>query len=439
MTSSPHRSLLWIGLGVGAVILIFGLGAMNQKATELIGGDGFREMLDKETSKGMHLEATYAPLTRDGWLGMRTDSFHGEKGEKTIVSMDAHGVTGWFNPLGIGFRRWQVNDIQIKSGTVKLQKTEPKPGEPKGPSPIPWWAIFWPYRVYLEDVKVDDADVLFDLQKKESGIYHTFLEITPNGRDFEYDGRGGTFKTPMTPELNLQHVHLLVRKPRLYCPVFILGDDPAHPEEQMSVHGEAGLQDDRSMDISAKIDSMQVAPWVPERTRPYVRGQMSGNLKYHSSGTGLETAEATGNLSVANAVLHDLPLVKEYVRLTACPNPGDLNLKVCQTDIHYDKGAITAEHLQIECPGVFKLEGSVTMAKDKNLSGEFRLGLTEPYTKWLPTAQTAIFTDPDGDYRSTVIHISGTSERPKQDLSGRVMKEIEKSPMTELKLFFRAL
>ena len=76
---------------------------------------------------------------------------------------------------------------QARSG---CRKTDAKPGEPKGPPPIPWWAIFWPYRVQLEDVKCDDADVLFKLQEKESGIYHTFLEITPNGHDFEYDGKG---------------------------------------------------------------------------------------------------------------------------------------------------------------------------------------------------------------------------------------------------------
>jgi hypothetical protein len=415
------------------------LSALNQKATDLIDGDGFRQMLDQETSKGMHFEANYAPLVRDGWLGLRTDSFHGDKGEKTIVSMDAHGVTGWFNPLGIGLRRWQVDDIHIQSGTVKLQKTEPTPGAPKGPSPIPWSALFWPYRVYLEDIKVDDADVLFDLQKKESGIYHTFLEITPNGRDFEYDGKGGTFQTPMTPALHLEHVHLLVRKPKLYCPVFILGDDPAHPEHHVSIHGEAGLQDDRSITVSAKIDSIQIGPWLGEKMRDHVLGQMSGQLDYHSTGTGLETASAKGALTVANGILHDLPVVKEYVKLTHCPDPGDLHLQVCQTDITYDQGALTAENFKIECPGVFKLEGTVTMAKDKTLSGQFQLGLTEPYTKWLPTAQTAIFTQTDGAYRTTTVHVSGTSEKPVQDLSPRVIREIEKSPLTEIKLFFRAL
>ncbi len=45
-------------------------------------------------------------------------------------------------------------------------------------------------------MKADDASILWKLKDQESGIYDTFLEITPNGRDFEYDVRGGQLKTP---------------------------------------------------------------------------------------------------------------------------------------------------------------------------------------------------------------------------------------------------
>ena len=250
----------WIIGGAILVAAIIGLAILNDKATPIIEGEKFRTMLDKETSKGMKFDGHYAPLTRVGLLGIHTDSFHGDKGQKTIVSIDAKDVGGWFNPWGLGFRRWQINDLHIKSGTVWLQKTEAKPGESKGPAPIPWTAIFWPYRVHLENVKCDDADVLFKLRDKESGLYHIFLEITPNGRDFEYDGKGGTFKTPATPELTLEHVHLLVRKPKLYVRTFVLGDDTAHPEERMTVNGAPGC---RTTGPSARRRRSSRCRWRP--------------------------------------------------------------------------------------------------------------------------------------------------------------------------------
>jgi hypothetical protein len=437
--SYRRHPLFWIDLLIGIVVFSLCFWALNEKATEFISGKNFRTILNKETSKGLKLEAHYSPLQKVGFLGMHTEAFHGEKGQKTIVSMDAKDIDGWFNPLGIGMRQWQVNDIHIKSGTVWLQKTEAEPGEPKAAPPIPWWAFFWPYRVELEDVKVDDADVLFNLKKKESGIYHTFLEITPNGHDFEYDGKGGVFKTPMSPPLNLQHVHLLIRKPRLYCPTFILGVDADHPDQQIQVTGDAGLQDDRSIHLAVKINSVRVAPFFPENLQDHILGHMSGHLDYRSTGTGLETAEGKGTIDMAGLVLHELAIIRQYVKTTGCPDPGDLHLQVCQSDLRWQQGAIIVENLKVECPGVFKLSGTVNIAKDKALTGELRLGMADAYIKWLPHAKKEIFTDAEGGYNTTTIHLSGTMAKPHQDLSVRVLKQVEDSPATAVRLFFNSL
>jgi hypothetical protein len=440
MRPRSRSPAFWIVGGLLAILLVAcGAIPLYGRITRWIEGDGFRALLDRETSKGLKFQAHYASMERVGLLGLHTDSFHGEKGTKTIVTMDAHDISGWFNPLGIALRHWEIHAIRIKSGTVMLQKTEATPGEPKGQKPIPWTALFWPYRVELEDVKVGDADVLFHLQEKESGIYHTVLEITPNGRDFEYDAQGGIFRTPMTPPLNIARIHLLIRKPRLYCPIFVLKDDPEHPEEQLQITGDAGLQDDRSIHVAADLKSLSIPPWLPEKYRANVLGHANGHLDYHSTGTGLETAEGRGSIESADAVLHDLPIVQQYVKITGSPDPGDLHLRICRSDLKWEQGAVTLEKIDAECAGVFKLTGNVTMAKDGTLSGELRLGLTGSYIKWLPTAKTAIFTEADGDYSTTTIHISGTAKKPVQDLSSRVLKELAKSPGTAIKLFFNAL
>ncbi|HEY0258157.1 MAG TPA: hypothetical protein VGC39_11985, partial [Candidatus Methylacidiphilales bacterium] len=383
---------------------------------------------------GLKLDGQYSPLTRVGLLGMKGDLFTGTNGQKTIVSLDCHEISGWFNPLGIAFHRWQMDDLHVKWGTVVLQKTEAVPGEkPKG---MPWWEIFWPYRVHLEDVKVDDACALWKLKDQDSGIYHAFLEITPNGHDFEYDARGGDFKTPLTPPLKLSHLHMLIRKPRLYCDELLLGEDATQSGGQVRISGDAGLQEDRSIKLAVDLTSLKIAPWLPENLRGHVLGHFSGHLDYASTGSSLDTASGDGHFDVADAVLHQLPPLQHYITLTGSPDPGDLPLKVCQTDVTLKEGAITAENLQIESPGVFRVRGTIEVAKDKTLSGSLTLGLTDPYLKWLPNARQTIFTQDDGDYRVTTIELSGTLEHPKEDLSPRVMAQIQKSPGTELKLFF---
>ena len=434
-----RKPLVIAAAGVGGIALVALILAVNGWATSWVEGPSFEAMLDKETSKGLKLQGQYASLNRVGELGLHTDSFTGTNGFKTIVSLQANDVSGTFNPLGILLRRWEIDSIHIASGTVMLQKTEPTPGAPKGVPWPPWWALFWPYRVHLADVKVDEANILWHLQDKESGIYKTFLEITPNGRDYEYDGRGGVFKTPISPDLNVVHAHVLIRKPRLYCSEFILGDDSAHPEEQLRLEGDAGLQDDRSMTLKIDLTSLKVAPWLPEKIRPHVAGQVSGHFDYNSSGTGLETGHGHGSLSVLDGVLSGLPQVHQYVTLTGSPDPGNMTLKVCKAAVRWEAGAMTAQDIEVECEGVFRLTGSMTIAADKTLSGQVELGLTDPYIHWLPTARSAIFTRDEGPYHFTTVHFSGTAQQPVQDLSPRIAHEVGKSPLLALKLFFNQI
>jgi hypothetical protein len=411
---------------------------LNEKISPWINGPGFNAMLDQETSKGLKFEGHYENLQRVGIFGLKAGDFHGKNGSRTIVSIDAHDITGSFNPLGMIFRNWEVDDVHLQTGTVMLQKTEPIPGAPKNAPWPPWTAIVWPYRVQLQDVKVDDARILFHLKEKESGIYDTFLEITPNGHDFEYDARGGEFRSPLTPALKVRHAHLLIRRPRLYCSEFVLGDDDAHPEETIRLVGAAGLQDDRAMKLKIDLNAVNVSPWFPPGQRAHILGHASGHFDYESSGTGLETAQGKGSLTVADGLLHALKPVVQYIKITGSPDPGDLPLKTCRADVRWDMGAITLDQIDVESEGVFHLTGTITITADKSLSGQIELGLTDPYLKWLPTARTAIFTRDDGPYHFATVQLSGTAQKPQQDLSDRVSKEVSKSPLIALKLFFNS-
>jgi hypothetical protein len=433
-----RRALIPLVGGGILLALIVAAFFLNRAATGLIEGAGFHAMLEKETAKGLHFDtALYAPIKRVGIFGIGADWGAGQKGRKTIVALEGNQVTGAFNPLGIFLRRWQIQFLHFASGSVWLQKTEAKPNEPKAPGQ-PWYLFFWPDHVYLKDIRIDDSNVFFQLQNKESGIHDTFLEITPNGRDFEYDAKGGTFTTPDTPRLNVEHIHLLVRKPRLFCPTMILGDDPAHPEEQVRIHGEAGLKEERGITASADFASLQVAPWLPEKMRENLRGHFSGHFDYKSTGTGLETAKASGHLSLAGGVIHNLKAWRTFVAATKSPDPGDVPLDVCQTDVKLENGAISLENLEVESKGIFHLAGHATMAKDKTLSGELQLGVTDAYLKWLPSTETKIFTRVEGHYHVAVIQLSGTSKKPQQDLSPRIVKEIGNHPFVALKLFLNS-
>jgi hypothetical protein len=148
-----------VAIVLATVVIAVGVAIplLNPRLTRYVESDAFRAELEKQTAKGLHFPAgTYAPIRRTGFLSAASDGFRAQNGRKALTSMEAHGITARFNPLGVFLRRWQLDEVHINGGEVGIQTYEPKPE----PSPSkPWYHIFLPDRVYLRRVWSEPADV----------------------------------------------------------------------------------------------------------------------------------------------------------------------------------------------------------------------------------------------------------------------------------------
>src|SRR6476646_9771762 len=190
---------------VAGIILL-----LSPRLPPYVESDAFRAELEKQTAKGLHFPATkYSPIRRTGFFSAASDGFQARNGRKAMTSLDAHGITARFDPLGVFLRRWQLDEVHIDGGEVGIQTYEPKP-EPKPAKP--WYHIFLPDRVYLKRVWSDNVDVTWPIRDEKGGIYRTHLEVTPHGRDFEYHANGGVLKNPPMPKLGVKQIHLLITR-----------------------------------------------------------------------------------------------------------------------------------------------------------------------------------------------------------------------------------
>src|SRR5436190_847494 len=120
------------GRAIATVAILLILGAigiawLNPRLTHHIESDHFRAELAKETAKGLHFPSgQYAPIHWTGFLSATSDGFRARNGRKAMKSMDAHGITARFNPLGFFLRRWQLDDVHIRSGEVEIQTYAPR-------------------------------------------------------------------------------------------------------------------------------------------------------------------------------------------------------------------------------------------------------------------------------------------------------------------------
>ncbi|MEN3368334.1 MAG: hypothetical protein V7609_477 [Verrucomicrobiota bacterium] len=423
-----------VALVIGAILLAAGvcIALLNPRLTRYVESDAFRAELEKQTAKGLHFPSgTYSPIRRTGFLSVASDGFRAETGRKALTSLDAHGLTAQFNPLGVFLRRWQVDEVHIDGGEVGIQTYEPTPE----PSPgKPWYHVFLPQRVHLQKVWSEPADVTWRFRNEKGGFFGTRLLITPHGRDFEYQATGGTMRGALIPDLPLRHTHLLITKTLLT--LYRLDLAPA-PESDgfIQAEGTAGTREDKRVDFKLKFGKLPVRAWLPASWHDHVSGLAAGDVHWRGANPKLETSEVQGSFKIDNGRVGRLPFLEKLSTITGKKSIEQLELSECSAEVDWKSPMLEIKNVAIEDKGKFRIEGLVSI-REKSLGGAIQLGLSREYLAWLPHAEEVFPTEKAG-YLWTTVHLSGTIDNPGQDLSPRVIDALKESPGAFLGLVFR--
>lgn len=421
---------------IGGIVIVAGAGLalVNPRLTRYVESDAFRAELEKQTAKGLHFPAgTYAPIRRTGFLSAASDGFRTQNGRKALTTMDAHGITARFNPLGVFLRRWQLDAVHIDGGEVGIQTYEPKPE----PSPSkPWYHVFLPDRVYLRRVWSEPADVTWRLRNEKGGFFGTRLLITPHGRDFEYRATGGTMKGPLIPDLPLRHTHLLITKTLLT--LYTLDLAPGSQSDGfIKAEGTAGTREDKSVDFKIRFGKVPVRDWLPASWQEHVGGVAAGDVHWHGKNPKLETSQVQGSLRVDDGRVRQLPFLEKLSSITGKKSIEQLELSECSAEVDWNSPKVEIKNIAVEDKGKFRIEGSISI-RDKSLGGAIQLGVAREYLEWLPQAEE-VFPNEKAGYLWTTVHLSGTIDKPEQDLSPRIIDALKESPGAFLGLIFRQL
>jgi hypothetical protein len=368
---------------VVAVIVFAAAGVvalLNPRVTRYVESDAFRAELEKQTAKGLHFPGgKYSPIRRTGFLTATSDGFQARNGRKAMTSLDAHGITARFDPLGVFLRRWQLDEVHIDGGEVGIQTYEPK----AEPSPSkPWYHIFLPDRVYLRKVWSEPADVTWRLRNEKGGFFGTRLLITPHGRDFEYRATGGTLKGALIPDLPLRHTHLLITKTLLT--LYDLDLAPRRDSDGfIRAEGTAGTREDKSVDFKLKFEKLPLREWLPGSWRDYVSGSGAGDVHWQGANPKLESSQVNASLRVSAGRVSGLPFLHTLANVTGRKSLEQLTLNECVAELVWKSPLVEIKNIAIEDKGKFRIEGAISI-RDKSLGGAIRLGLAREYLEWLP-------------------------------------------------------
>jgi hypothetical protein len=433
MMRALPRSLFFLLLGLAGAVALMAAAVilLNPQLTRYVESEAFRRELDKQTSKGLHFQGRYEAIKRTGFLSASTEGFSGENGVKAFRTMSTGKVDAKFNPWGILLRRWQLDYIRIPSGRAEIQKYEPKP---ENKPPKPWYAVFLPDRVYLEEVICDSADVTWQLRGRQAGFFNTRLLITPHGRDFEYRASGGALKTGMVPDLTLRQLHLLITKELVTVYDLQLAPSP-ESEGRIQIKGQAGLKQDKSLSATMNFSGVPVGPWIPDAWANLFRGVAAGEVLWEGQDMTLESSSGHGAFRIEGGRVSGAPFLDQAAVLTGKESIEQIKVSRFSFEFEWKYPRAEIRQIDIEAEGAFCLKGAV-LVDNQNLSGSVQLGATPKFLEWLPRAEE-IFAEQRDGYLWTTVNLAGTVQRPREDLSPRVAKLLKRSPGAALGIFFR--
>ena len=433
----PHPSKLLILATAIAIffVIVIAVGAalfFSPLLTRYVESDKFRVAMEEETAKGLHFpQGRYAPIRRTETFTAQSDSFGADNGQKAMKSLDVHGITAKFNPWGVFLRQWRLDAVHVQSSDVEIQiyEAHPEPVRPK-----PWFAIFLPNRVYLKKIQSDQANITWRFRGEQAGFFGTQLLIMPNGRDFEYVATGGRLKMAVVPDLDLRRIHLLITKTLLTLYDLDLASD-SHSDESIRAQGHAGLGQDKSIDVKATFNSVPIRQWLPGEWKGRLKGSAFGDIHWTGKDPKLESSSGAGSLRIENGRIDDVPFLNKLAELARKKSFERLELNECSLDFAWRYPEIEIKDITIEEKGKFRIEGEIS-AKGRLLRGTIKLGLTREYLDWLPNPEE-VFSRRSNGYLWADVHLSGTIDEPRQDLSQRIIELFKESPGAYLSLMFR--
>jgi hypothetical protein len=260
------------------------------------------------------------------------------------------------------------------------------------------------------------------------------LLITPHGRDFEYQASGGTLRGALIPDLPLRHTHLLITKTLLT--LYTLDLEPGPKSDGfIKAEGTAGTREDKSIDFKMKFEKLPVGEWLPASWGDHVGGVATGTAHWSGKRPKLETSQIQGALRIDGGRVRRLPFLEKLGSITGKKSMAELELSECSAEMDWKSPKVEIKNIAIEDKGKFRIEGALFI-REKALGGAIQLGLAREYLEWLPHPEE-VFPRENAGYLWTMVHLSGTIDKPEQDLSPRIIDALEESPGAFLGLIFR--
>jgi len=388
--------------------------------------DEFRSRLSREVSYALGVEGEFSSLSWQG-ASLYSESFDAEGFPgQGIRALQALHIRAEFDLRALFRGRWRIHAIDIQKvdatidpyGEFHFSQSDRRPrllcagiaGSGDGdPGEVGHVVI---HDLSIHTVPELDAMTLDDLQ----------LEIESEGEAWRIRGKNGLISTIGYPAATLKSCDISFLNGNIECRhlELALENDQGHASVSGTVQPAGEQVEEGDVNLEVKLGGLPVSLFLNEDWRARVAGFCEGTFRLRGPLTDGSEIEASGQLSVVHAVLEALPVLNQISTFTGSEQFRRIRLSTAQARISARLDRLTATEIVAESPGLLRIEGMMGV-HNHWMEGRFEVGVAPEHLRWIPGAQTRVFVEERNGYRWADMKISGPSDSPNEDLSGRLL------------------
>jgi hypothetical protein len=402
------------------ILAVVGSGVLYAILGQYLHSEGFRKLLSSEVSKVAKVDGSFSPFR---WEGLAVDTDHFDAtGQGMIRSIRAEGLHTEIGLSGITRGVWEIRDSNIRRIEIDIDARHPE-STPTTETPAPSSKPSAPTHSWLpkefEVQGLDLRDILIRAKLDEGDLTASGIQVRvdPTGGKNAYKATvdGGTIRLPSKI---LPVVHLNRARARYQNDEIFITDASASMFEngRINASGEWNLATKRFA-FEGDATGIRCEDLLNESWAKRLTGTVSSSFTLDRL---TDKTVARGSLNIENGVLTALPLLDSLAAYADTRRFRILNLNQARTDWRYSQGEITLTDLVLSSEGLVHLEGTLII-KNKQLDGRFRLGLAPGTLASIPGAETDVFIPGERGLLWTPLHITGTLDDPKEDLTDRLI------------------
>lgn len=419
MSRRPARSFrgLWISLVILCLLILALFAGASIWFQNFLRSETFRRIVSEKTGAAFQAEATYGPFQ---WVGSSVHSdmldATGEPGSPLQV-LRANQIRAEINWRAVLDGAWRVNQIEVVQLSATLRKADAASlrSEEAPPVPAGGLAALLPQRFELENVNIARTDVNFlglgDAQL--ASLKGSSLRLKPDGKGWAIEGAGGTFSTPMLPQLDVETF-----RSRIQRGSFFLTDARLRLGDTGKITASGEFSDASSLRL--EWEQVNLAQLKNGLWGDHLTGLLSGSSTLAWSENGLASLEASGKFLLNEGLLEKLPIQDQIATFTGSPQFRRMPLQEVSGHYEYSGGQVRITAFIAESKGLLRVEGDCQVGLGGALTGKFQIGVTPQTLQWLPGSRERVFTVARNGYLWTDMQVSGTIHDLREDLSARL-------------------